>query len=148
MANPVHSEAMTESNNLEPYKEAYDMEMYIKIVSILLAALFILASSIKVFAWQKLIFEKQLEFFISYGLNRKIMASVGIVEMSGALTVYFQDSYAGVYGAAAIFFTSLGAIFFHLKFDTWKDGIPAMCTLFLSGSLLFFNQPLIMSLMN
>lgn len=35
---------------------------------------------------------------------------------------------------------SMGAIFFHLRFDTLKDAIPAIVTLSLSGDLLFGNE--------
>lgn len=99
----------------------------------LLSAFFLFASSIKLFGWQKMIFEKQLEFFYSYGLNRQIMALVGTVEMFGAITIWFQGSWLGLLGALALCGTSAGAIFFHLRFDTWKDGIPAMVTLTLSA---------------
>lgn len=116
-------------------------------ISILLATIFTLASSIKIFAWQKMIFEKQLEFFISYGLNRSMMMIIGFIELSGAATIYFQDSWLGIYGATAIFFTSLGAIGFHLWFDTWKDAIPAFITLSLSGVILVNSMDRILGLM-
>jgi hypothetical protein len=37
----------------------------------------------------------------------------------------------------ALLGTSVGAICCHLYFDTWKDGIPAMVTLTLSGVVLY-----------
>lgn len=101
----------------------------------LLSAFFLFASSIKLFGWQKLIFDTQLAFFEKYGLNRRIMALVGLVELFGAVTLWFPG-WLGMFGLLALFATSAGAIFCHLKFDTWKDGIPAMVTLSLSGLLL------------
>lgn len=108
----------------------------ILVISGLLTAFFIFASSIKIFGWQKLIFETQLAFFKKYGLNRAIMALVGFVELFGAITLWLPD-YFGVAGALALLGTSAGAICCHLYFDTWKDGIPAMVTLILSGIVLY-----------
>lgn len=108
----------------------------LKIISGLLTTLFIFASSIKILGWQKLIFEKQLEFFIKYGLNRTLMALVGCIELFGAIALWLPG-YIGIIGALALFSTSAGAIFFHLRFDTWKDGIPAMVTLVLSGIVIY-----------
>ena len=55
------------------------------IIIALLSAFFLFASSIKIFGWQKFIFETQLGMFIKYGLNRQIMALVGGVELFGAV---------------------------------------------------------------
>lgn len=108
------------------------MQTTLFIISIVLSALFIFASSIKILAWQKTIFEIQLKFFIAYGLNRQIMFLIGIVELSGVILLW---SPFPLWGALLIAGTSVGAIFFHLRFDTWKDGIPAMVTLILSSFL-------------
>ncbi|MEF1338546.1 DoxX family protein, partial [Vibrio rotiferianus] len=43
-------------------------------------------------------------------------------------------------GASFIVFTSVGAMFFHFRFDTWKDAIPSIVTLLLS---LLVASPLI-----
>jgi len=110
--------------------------MTILVISGLLTAFFIFASSIKIFGWQKMIFETQLEFFRKYGLNRTIMALVGVVELFGAIALWLP-SYLGAAGALALLGTSAGAICCHLYFDTWKDGIPAMITLTLSGVVLY-----------
>lgn len=85
------------------------------------------------------IFEIKLELFIKYGLNRQIMMLVGFVELFGAIALWI-DGLIGVTGMSAIAGTSVGAIFFHLRFDTWKDGVPAMLTLFLSSILLFITS--------
>ena len=111
-------------------------EMAVTIIIGVLTAFFIFASSIKIFGWQKLIFETQLKFFIKYGLNRTLMALVGCVELFGAIALWLPG-YLSITGALALFGTSAGAIFFHLRFDTWKDGIPAMVTLILSGIVVY-----------
>ncbi|MCG7585575.1 DoxX family protein [Photobacterium sp. OFAV2-7] len=109
----------------------------------LLSVFFIFASSIKLFGWQKMIFEKQLAFFHSYGFNRQFMFLVGLAELFGAIAIWFQGSLLGVLGALALAGTSLGAIVCHLRFDTWKDGIPAMVTLLLSSMVVYFSSSLL-----
>jgi hypothetical protein len=103
----------------------------------LLTAFFVFASSIKIYGWQDKIFRIQLEMFESYGLNRSIMRLVGIVELFGAITIWFTGSYLAPLGALALAGTSIGAIGCHLIFDTWKQGIPAMITLTLSAVVLW-----------
>lgn len=110
--------------------------MVITVISGILSFFFLFASSIKILGWQKMIFETQLAFFHKYGLNRTQMAMVGFVELFGAITLWLPNYY-GLSGALVLFCTSAGAIVFHLRFDTWKDGIPAMITLVLSGILSF-----------
>ncbi len=111
-------------------------DTFITIITGLLTAFFIFASSIKILGWQKAIFETQLELFIKYGLNRALMGAAGCVELSGAILIWFPG-YLGLLGVLALFGTSAGAIFFHLRFDTWKEAIPAMVTLTLSGLVAF-----------
>lgn len=110
------------------------------LVTGLLSLFFIFASSIKIFGWQKLIFETQREMFKSYGFNRQFMALIGFVEFFGAVTIWLNGTAVGTIGALAIAGTSAGAIFFHLVYDTWKDGIPATVTLILSTFLVWTNR--------
>ncbi|MBO9453042.1 DoxX family protein [Tropicibacter sp. R16_0] len=102
--------------------------MALNIIIGLLSAFFLFASSIKMFGWQKKVFEIQLDMFKSYGLNRQIMFLVGCAELFGAIAIWFQGSWVGPLGALALLGTSIGAIFCHLFFDTWKQGVPAMVT--------------------
>ena len=110
------------------------------IIQGLLIAFFMFASSVKVFGWVKAIFEPQLAFFHRYGLNRAAMRMVGIIEATGAgLLLFGMLTTASLYtqlGAALIALTSVGAMFFHFRFDTWKDAIPSIVTLVLSLALL------------
>ena len=107
-------------------------DLSITVIAGILTVFFLFASSIKILGWQKKIFETQLAFFHKYGLNRSLMAVVGFVELFGVITLWLPGGYRLI-GALALFATSAGAIFFHLRFDTWKDGVPAMVTLLLSG---------------
>jgi len=113
-------------------------ENYSLAITVLLTVFFLLASSIKILGWQKKVFETQLALFISYGFNRAIMFVVGLVELPGTIAMWLPG-YAGVIGPLALFGASLGAICCHLRFDTWKAGIPAMITLSLSGIVVFIR---------
>ena len=117
--------------------------MIILIISALLSLFFLFASSIKILGWQKAIFEPQLAMFIKYGLNRQIMALTGFAELFGAIAIWFQDSWVGPLGALALLCTSIGAVFCHLVWDTWKEGVPAMITAALSAYVAWFaREPL------
>lgn len=111
----------------------------------LLSAFFLLASSIKLLGWQKAIFETQLAMFENYGMNRQIMFLVGLVEFFGAVSIWFQGSWLGALGALALMTTSIGAIFFHLMFDTWKDGVSAVITGLLSAFVLWSGRDELMA---
>lgn len=110
------------------------------IIQGLLVAFFLFASSIKILGWVKAIYEPQLAFFHRYGLNRAAMIAVGFVEATGALVMLagllLEAPLLGAVGASFITLTSIGAMFFHFRFDTWKDAIPSMITLLLSLALL------------
>jgi hypothetical protein len=100
------------SSHLQLSDAALNMnENLVTIVTILLTVFFIFAGSIKMLGWQKLIFETQLAFFKKYGLNRNLMALVGFIEILRAITIW-APGYAGFFGAALLFSTSAGAIFF------------------------------------
>ncbi|MFV8461805.1 DoxX family protein [Vibrio campbellii] len=109
-------------------------------ISILMVVFFVSASSIKTLGWQKKVFEIQLGFFKSYGLNRVIMFLVGLVELTGAALLILalcniSPEQTQLMGGVILGATSLGALYFHLRFDTWKDGIPAIVTLLCSSLL-------------
>jgi hypothetical protein len=114
--------------------------MWVLIATGLLSAFFLFASSIKIFGWQDKIFQIQLEMFISYGLNREFMRLVGVVELFGAIAIWFSNTPLGPIGALALAGTSVAAICCHLKFDTWKQGIPAMITLTLSTAVFWATR--------
>ncbi|WP_170327426.1 DoxX family protein [Ruegeria arenilitoris] len=111
----------------------------------LLSVFFLFASSIKIFGWQKFIFEAQLAMFIKYGLNRQIMALVGVVELFGAIAIWFQGSWVGTLGALAILGASIGAIGCHLIWDTWKEAVPAMVTGTLSAIVAWSGRETVLS---
>lgn len=126
------------------YQLGTNWKLYMFIITILLILFFLFASSIKILGWQKFIFETQLIFFKKYGLNRRHLFLVGIVELSASLllatSLLVKYDVLQALGALGIAFTSIGAIYFHLRFDTFKDSIPAVITLIFSTTLLAFND--------
>ncbi|MEH6451025.1 MAG: DoxX family protein [Oleispira sp.] len=121
------------------------MSIVLSIIIGLLSVFFIFAGSVKVFAWQSMIFEVQMAFMKKYGLNRQILFLIGVVELLAAVSIWFQTSLWGVLGALAIFFTSTGALYFHFRFDGWKDGVPAMVTFTLSAIIVGSQSDLLLS---
>lgn len=112
-------------------------------ITLLLAIFFTVASSIKILAWQRHIFATQLAFFKKYGLNRMAMLMVGLIELSAALllfgSVYLTDLELNRMGALILAITSIGALYFHYRYDPLKDAIAALITLILSSVLLLAN---------
>ncbi|MFC1234942.1 DoxX family protein [Vibrio sp. F74] len=119
------------------------------IIQAVLIAFFLFASSIKILGWVKVIFEPQLAFFHKYGLNRASMVVVGLIEATGAIGMLVgmitEELLLSAIGAGLITLTSVGAMYFHFRFDTWKDAIPSMLTLLLSLPLL---SPLLEMIIN
>ena len=115
------------------------MTLFTTILAGLLTAFFLFASSIKILGWQKFIFETQLSFFKRYGLNRQIMWFVGLTEMTSVALLWWPQAEVRWFGALTLALVSLGALFFHLRFDTLKDGAAATITLCLSLILVFYR---------
>ncbi|WP_375753608.1 DoxX family protein [Vibrio sp. HN007] len=103
----------------------------------LLSAFFLFASSIKILGWQKMIFETQMNYMHSYGFNRQILFVIGLMECFGAIAIWFYGTLVGLLGVLALLGPSLGAIFFHLRYDTPKEGAAAMVTATLSALVLY-----------
>ncbi|KLV04091.1 membrane protein [Photobacterium aquae] len=102
------------------------------VFKILLSAFFLFASSIKLLGWQKYIFQTQLAFFHKYGLNRRHMFAVGVIECASAVALWLPIKYVPFLGAGALALTSIGAMFFHFRFDRFQDAIPSIVTLVIS----------------
>ncbi|WP_237157039.1 DoxX family protein [Photobacterium rosenbergii] len=126
--------------------EADIMTITQTIITSLLAAFFLFASSIKILGWQKMIFTTQLAFFVKYGLNRHWMFAVGVLEFVSAIMIITPmlvgastATTTALIGAALLTTVSMGAIACHLWFDTWRDGVPAMVTFGLSVALVLYG---------
>lgn len=117
------------------------------ILTVFLALFFTFASSIKILGWQKFIFTTQLAFFKKYGLNRAQMLLVGVVELIAAIllisSIYTSNDILNGVGSSMIAITSMGAIYFHLTYDTIKDALAAIITLTLASVLIFTNSTFI-----
>ena len=121
------------------------MSIVLSIIIGILSVFFIFAGSVKVFGWQKQILAIQMGFMQKYGLNRQVLFLIGLVELFAAVSIWFQGNIWGVVGALAILVTSIGALFFHFRFDRWQDGVPAMVTLTLSAIIVGSQRDLLLS---
>lgn len=74
-----------------------------------------------------------------------MMRLVGLVELFGAIAIWFSGSLLSPLGALALLGTSLGALGCHFIFDTWRQGVPAMVTGTLSAIVLWTGKDLIIS---
>lgn len=121
------------------------------IITSVLFVFFLFASSIKVLGWQPFIFNTQLAFFKKYGLTRTHMFLVGLIEMTAALllitSLILNLDLLLILGGLGITFTSIGALFFHFRYDAFKDAIPALITFILSGIILIKHHGLLASLL-
>ena len=75
----------------------------------------------------------------SYGLNRQVLFVIGMIECFGTITIWYHGSLLGLAGLLALLLPSIGAVFFHLRFDTAKEGVPAMVTASLSALMLYLT---------
>lgn len=112
----------------------------------LLSFFFLFAGSIKVLGWQKFIFETQMAFMQKYGLNRQILCLIGLVELTAAMLIWLQSSIWGPIGALALLLTSVGALYFHFRYDSWKDAVPAMVTFILSTLVVYSGLDVLLAL--
>ena len=105
-----------------------------------LVPFFLFAGSIKVFRWHAYMPAFQLGFMESYGLNATIYTIIGIFELAGALGLILQGNHVlGTLAAGGIILLALGAFSFHLKFDSFSFGMPALITAVLSALVFFSN---------
>ncbi len=98
----------------------------------ILSGIFLFAAFLKITGKPKKVFDIQMVMIENYGLTREHFRLIGVIEGIGAVLIWFTSSVISPIGAGVLTCTSLGAIFFHLRYDTWKQGIPAMVTLALS----------------
>lgn len=104
--------------------------LYIAIT--LLSAFFMLAGSIKLTGWQKMVFDTKLKMVAQYGINRTGLALIGLMELFGAVTIWLQGQWIAPLGALMILIASLGAIVCHFIWDTWREAVPASITAFVA----------------
>jgi hypothetical protein len=57
-----------------------------------LSVFFLFASSIKITGWQKMVYRTQLEMVAQYELNRYELMLFGLLELIGAVSIWFQRS--------------------------------------------------------
>lgn len=107
----------------------------------LLSVFFLLAGSIKVTGWQKKVHAIQIKMVAQYGISPAGLRLIGLVELFGASTIWFQSHWIAPVGAIAILAASLGAILCHFIWDSWREAVPALITAPLSAFVAWNNGP-------
>ncbi|UTW60286.1 DoxX family protein [Kordiimonas sp. SCSIO 12603] len=103
------------------------------VAAIILIIFFGFVGSIKFVGWHVEMTQNFLGYFERFGLNRELMAIVGAIETFSAVTlVLYRRHWIASYGALGIMITSIGAIGFHLIYDSVAEAIPAIATYALS----------------
>ncbi len=81
---------------------------------------------------------------ISYGLNREIYFLIGMIELFGAIALWWNDRHwIAACGALAILFTSTGAIGVHLIFDHGQFIVLSLITFTFSLLVFLYNWPML-----
>ena len=136
---------MMRTLSIEPL---FETDLFIWIVVGVLSAMFFVASTLKIFAWHRKTFDRQMESLTRFGLNRRIFFAIGLVELFGSLAIWLQGHYVGLAGVGVIALTSAGAIFYHLRSEPVGTAVPAMVTLLLSGIVVWHNVHRIWALLS
>jgi hypothetical protein len=115
-------------------------QMLVALAACFLIPLFLFTGSIKLTRWHRDIATFQLGFMDKYGLNGTIYSLIGLAELVGALGLLLQGSHVlGALAAAGLCLLSFGAFRYHLKFDSFQFGMPAMITGILSAIIFLAN---------
>lgn len=104
----------------------------------LIAIFFLFSGTVKVFGRPEPMFEYQLKnYFEKYGYGRQFMRFVGLGELFGAFTIWvWQAHWLAMIGLAGLVFITASALYHHLRYDSFKEGIPALVMLVLSSIIL------------
>ena len=110
----------------------------VKAVVVFVSVFFLFVGTVKLTGVPQGMFDNQMsQYFIPFGLNRPIVFLIGLAEVSGAIAIWFHRSHwIGLAGAATLVVVTSGALFFHLRFDTFREGVPALVMLLLSAFVL------------
>lgn len=102
-------------------------QTFLNLATGFLFTLFLFTGSIKITRWHRYIAPFQLGFMKKYGLNGLVYTLIGFAELSGALGLILAGSHIlGTLAAGGLFLLSIGAFRYHLKFDSFQFGIPAL----------------------
>lgn len=125
------------------------LQILVALAAGFLIPLFLFTGSIKLTRWHRDIAAFQLGFMKKYGLNGSIYSMIGVAELAGALGLLLQGSHVlGTLAAAGLCLLSLGAFCYHLRFDSFQFGMPAMITGILAAVICLANLDLLNDLPN
>ncbi len=110
----------------------------LSVLVVVVSSAFLLIGTVKVTGQPQSVIEFQMtEYFIPFGLNRQRAFLIGMAELFGSITIWFhRKHWIGLVGAATLVVVTSGALTFHLTFDTFQQGTPALVMLILSALIL------------
>lgn len=108
------------------------------LIKIILTFIVLFVSSINILGWQKTIFKIQLKMFHDFGLGRKIMFFIGLVQLLGVTLMWFP-LYDMQLGVIILLLTSLVGIILHFRFKTEKEATFAVNIFVLTLLILFLE---------
>ena len=114
------------------------------ILTALVSLAFLFFGSMKITGAPATIFKEQKEnYFDNYGINRTQIRLIGLLEVIGAIAVWFWSSnmsQIALFGNLLLMAVTAGAMFFHSKYDSLtKDGLPAIIQFVLNAVLVGFH---------
>jgi len=103
-----------------------------------LSAFFAVSGAVKVTGKPVALADRQLNrYFRPYGFNERVMRAIGVIEVIGAVAVWFYDTDAlGLAAPTLLVAITLGAIFFHIRNDRVRHAVPATIMFVLSLTVL------------
>lgn len=104
----------------------------------ILTLIVLFMGSINTLGWQKTIFKMQLKMFHDFGLNRKIMLFIGLIQLVGVTLMWFPV-YDMQLGVIILLLTSLVGIIYHFRFKTEKEATSALYIFVLTLLILFLE---------
>lgn len=119
-------------------------EISVWVAVVLLGLFFLVEGSLKIFGWNPQMMETQLEYLRGYGLGRDAYFVIGLIELLGALSIWWHKRHwiAG-FGAACMLIPSIGAIIMHNVHDSFQESIAAIIAATLSLIVLRSNWGLL-----
>ena len=118
------------------------LRLTVAAVALIITVFFLYVGTVKVFGWPnaEMLAGQTRFFFDPYGLTRQMVVMIGVAEIFGGLTVSLHRvHWIGLLGAAILLTVSIGALFFHLRYDTFQTGMAAFRTMTLSAFVLSFG---------
>lgn len=120
------------------------MNIAIWILVALISLAFVFFSIVKLFGVPTGLYNEQKEVYMGrYGLSRTQVRLIGLLEIFGGLAILLWATpwlWVAQIGMATLIFVTVGAMSFHVRYDSvFKDGLPAVIQFALNSALLVYT---------